>query len=96
MKKAIVFGIYIWSGFAVAAEYPTPACYENVPTTCSFNEMTLSLCNKESKSKNVVFLLSQRTHLPGGNKFGNSDGSRSCTVQGIKGTDPKRYAVVIN
>jgi hypothetical protein len=96
MKTIVVFGICIWSGIAVAAEHPTPACYENVPTTCSFNEMTLSLCNIEGKSKNVVFLLSQRTHLPGGNKFSNADGSRVCTVQGIKGADPKRYTVVIN
>lgn len=96
MKKLIAFGFCFWSGFAAAAEYATPACYENVPTTCSFNEMTLSLCNMEGKSRNVVFLLSQRTHQPGGNKFGDASGSRVCTVQGIKGTSPKRYTVVIN
>lgn len=96
MKKIIILGCCIWSGFSAAAEHATPACYENVPTTCSFNEMTLSLCNKEGKPKGVEFLLSQRMRIPGGNKFGNTDGSLVCTVKGIKGTSPKRYTVEIN
>ncbi len=95
MKKLIVLGLCFWAGFASAAEYVTPPCYENVPTTCSFNEMTLSLCNKEGKSKKMVFLLSQRTRISGGNKYSNVDGSKVCTVKGIKGTSPKRYTVVI-
>ncbi len=95
MKRVIIFSLCAWSGFASTAEYPTPACFENIPISCSFNEMTLSLCNKEGKSKNMVFLLSQRMRLPGGNKFGNADGSYICSVKGIKGTSPKRYTVVI-
>nr|VFJ93934.1 MAG: hypothetical protein BECKLFY1418A_GA0070994_103530 [Candidatus Kentron sp. LFY]VFK23111.1 MAG: hypothetical protein BECKLFY1418C_GA0070996_11347 [Candidatus Kentron sp. LFY] len=95
MKKTMIFCVLLWSGLAVATEYPTPACYENVPTSCSFNEMTLSLCNKEGKSENLVFMLSQRMYMRGGNKFGSADGSRVCTVQGIKGTEPKRYTVEI-
>ncbi|WP_130107458.1 hypothetical protein [Iodobacter fluviatilis] len=95
MRKLFVVGVCSWSAFVSAAEYATPTCYENIPTSCSFNEMTLSLCNKEGKSKKVVFLLSQRIHIPSGNKFNSADGSKFCTVQGIKGTDPKRYTVVI-
>ena len=96
MKKFVVVGICVWSTFASAAEYATPACYESIPTSCSFDEMTLSLCNKEGESKKLVFLLSQRIHMSGGNKFGSADGSKVCTVQGIKGSDPKKYNVVIN
>ncbi|MCL1478504.1 MULTISPECIES: hypothetical protein [unclassified Marinobacter] len=96
MKKLIILGFCIWAGLASAAEFTTPACYENVPTTCSFDEMTLSLCNKEGKSKKIAFLLSQRMYMPGGNKFGNADGSHVCTVKSIKGTSPKRYTVEIN
>lgn len=96
MKKVIALGLCVLSGFAMAAEHVTPSCYENVPTTCSFDEMTLSLCNKEGKSMKMVFLLSQRMYMPGGNKFGNADGSHVCTVKGVKGTSPKRYTVVIN
>ena len=95
MRKFFVIGVCIWSAFVSATEYATPACYEKIPTSCSFNEMTLSLCNKEGESKKVVFLLSQRVHMPGGNKFSSADGSKVCTVQGIKSTDPKRYTVII-
>lgn len=95
MKKLTISFICVWAGLASAAEYSTPACYENIPTSCSFDEMTLSLCNTEGESKKMVFMLSQRTYMPGGNKFGNADGSHVCTVKGIKGTSPKRYAVVI-
>lgn len=96
MKKIIILCCCLWSGLASAAEYKTPACYENVPVACSFDEMTLSLCNEEGKTKKMVFLLSQRMYMPGGNKFGNADGSHVCTVKGIKGTSPKRYTVEIN
>lgn len=95
MRKLFVVGVCTWSAFVSAAEYATPACYEDAPTSCSFNEMTLFLCNKEGESKKVVFLLSQRIHIPGGNKFGSADGKKVCTIKGVKGTDPKRYAVII-
>ena len=95
MKKIIIFCVFLWSGLATATEYPTPTCYQNVPTSCSFKGMTLSLCNKEGKSKNLVFLLSQRMYIRGGNKFGSADGKRICTARGIKGTKPKRYTVEI-
>jgi len=96
MKKVIVLGLCIWSGLVSAKEYSTPACYEHVPTSCSFDEMTLTFCNKEGNPKNMVFVLSQRMYMPGGNKFGNADGSHVCTVKGIKETSPKRYTVEIN
>jgi hypothetical protein len=95
MNRIIITGLALCSGVASAAEYETPACYAQVPTSCSFNEMTLQLCNEEGKSKNLVFLLSQRMYMPGGNKFGNADSSRVCVVKGIKGTDPKKYMVTI-
>jgi len=95
MRKLIIFGLAFCSGVTSAAEYETPACYAQVPTSCSFDAMTLQLCNEEGKSKNLVFLLSQRMYMPGGNKFGNADGSRVCIIKGIKGTDPKRYEVRI-
>jgi len=96
MRRVIIFGFCIWSGFVSASEYATPACYQNIPTTCSFDEMTLSLCNKEGESKKIAFLLSQRMYMPGGNRFGNSDGNHVCTVKGIKDTSPKRYTVEID
>jgi hypothetical protein len=95
MNKIIITGLAFCSGMASAVEYETPGCYAQVPTSCSFDEMTLQLCNEEGKSKNLVFLLSQRMYMPGGNKFGNSDGSRVCVVKGINGADPKRYVVKI-
>lgn len=95
MNRIILFALAFCSGAASPGEYETLACYAQVPTSCSFNEMTLQLCNEEGKSRNLAFLLSQRIHMPGGNKFGNPDGSRICIVKGIKGTDPKRYAVTI-
>ena len=96
MKKTIILGLAFCSAVASAAEYATPACYAQVPTACSFDEMTLQLCNEEGKSKNLVFLLSQRMYTPGGNKFGSADASRVCIVKGIKGTNPKRYVVTID
>ena len=95
VKKLIICGLALCSGVALAAEYETPACYAKVPTSCSFDEMTLQLCNEGEKPKNQIFQLSQRMYMPGGNKFGSADGSRICIVKGIKGTDPKRYVVTI-
>lgn len=95
MKPLIICAIALCSGMASAAEYATPGCYAQIPTSCSFDEMTLELCNQEGKSRNLVFLLSQRMYMSGGNRFGNADGSRVCIVKGIKGTEPKRYIVTI-
>lgn len=57
--------------------------------------MTLQLCTEEGEPEQLVFLGSQRIHIPGGNRFGSADGSRGCVVKGIKGTKPKRYLVMI-
>ncbi|MGZ5006728.1 MAG: hypothetical protein ACXWE9_01615 [Methylobacter sp.] len=58
--------------------------------------MTLEMCNKEGKSKKIVFLASQRTHITGGNKFASDNGKASCVVQHIKGTEPAKYEVKIS
>jgi hypothetical protein len=49
MKTLITYALALCSGVASAAEYETPDCYANVPTSCSFDEMTLHLCNEEGK-----------------------------------------------
>ena len=85
----------MWSPLVSAGEYTTPSCYENVPTTCSFNEMTLALCNKEGKKTNSIFYLSKRIYTSGGNKFTNANGDKICIVKRIKNSEPKRYIVVI-
>ncbi len=95
MKKITLIIIALYSSVASASVYDTPACYSKMPTSCSFNEMTLSLCNQEGIKNNIVFLLSQRIHVPGGNKFATANGERTCVVKGIKGTEPKRYQVGI-
>jgi len=97
MRKIIIlFYVGLVSSYIHAKEYETPACYDSMPVTCSFNEMTLSLCNEEGRSEKIVFLMSQKMYLSGGNRFGSADGSKICTVKGIKDTDPKRYSVEIN
>ena len=95
MNKPLVIGLAFFATTVGATEYETPACYANVPTSCSFDDMTLSLCNQEGSAKKLVFLMSQRLYSPGGNKFATADGRRTCTVKGIKGTDPKKYRVTV-
>lgn len=95
MKRILVSASLLFSSITMAGEYTTPSCYQKIPTSCSYNDMTLSLCNEEGKNKNIVFLSSNRIYVTGGNKFGSADGRNVCTVKGIKGTDPKRYTVAI-
>ena len=40
--------------------------------------------------------MSQRSHIPGGNKFFSADGKATCVVQRIKGSEPAKYDAVIN
>ena len=97
MRKIIIlFYVCLASSYIQAKEYEIPACYDSMPVTCSFDEMTLSLCNEEGKPAKIVFLMSQKMYLSGGNRFGSADGRQICTVKGIKDTDPKRYSVEIN
>jgi len=77
----------------MAGEYSTPSCYESVPTSCGFDEMTLSLCNKEGKARDVKFSLSGRSYMRGGNKF--TSGRKQCLVKKIKGSEPAKYNVQI-
>jgi hypothetical protein len=51
MKRVLGLLFCIFINPAFASEYNTPACYQSVPTSCGFNEMTLSLCNKEGQAK---------------------------------------------
>lgn len=94
----IYFLIAAMLAFAVAnaGVYDSPACYSTVPTTCAFNDMTLEMCNEEEKAKKIVFLVSQRTHITGGNKFASTNGKATCVVQHIKGTEPAKYEVKIS
>lgn len=96
MKKLIIALGIVMSVEAQATVYELPSCYSNVPTTCTFNDMTLEMCNKESKKTGAVFLLSQRIYVPGGNKFGTSDGKLTCLVSRVKGSEPAKYQVSIS
>lgn len=96
MKKIYLVAIAAFANIVSASEYPTPLCYAQDNPTCSFNQMTLDLCNLEGKSTKTTFLINKRLYEAGGNKFESSDGKHICTVKGIKGTDPKRYSVIID
>ena len=74
----------------------TSLCYERVPVTCSFNEMTLAFCNKQGDKHGSQYSQSGRSHLPGGNSFRSIDGKYVCRVSRIKSTEPTRYHVVIS
>lgn len=95
MKKLMLIGIAVISCSADATQYDTPSRYAQVPTSCSFNDMILQMCNQQGKSKKLVSLSSQRIYTPGGNKFATADGEHLCVVKGIKGTDPKKYDMTI-
>lgn len=94
MRNLIVILLSTYFAVANAGVYDTPPCYSVVPTTCTFNEMTLNMCNAEGKNK-TVFVMSQRSHITGGNKFVSDDGKATCVVQRIKDTDPAKYDAVI-
>lgn len=71
-------------------EFDTPSCYQNIPVSCSFDDMTLSLCNSIGKEK---FALDNKTHISGGNIF--TSGNKTCTVKHVPKTDPAKYSVTI-
>lgn len=91
-----LMAFFLWSGAVSAGEYLKPDCYTSNPTTCSFDEMTLAMCNAEGRSRNIVFLLNHRLWVPGGNSFGSADLQHVCTVKGVAGSDPKRYKVQVD
>jgi hypothetical protein len=95
MKK-IILAIILIPSSVFAGEYAIPACYEHTPTKCSFNEMTLELCNVEAKGKKVVFAISEREYAPGGNKFMSKNGDFVCLVKPVKGSEPTKYSVTIS
>ena len=96
MKIFISILLATFIAVANASVYDTPPCYSVVPTTCTFNEMTLNMCNAEGKKNKTAFVMSQRSHIPGGNKFFSADGKATCVVQRIKGSEPAKYDAVIN
>lgn len=93
MKRILGLLVCTFITPTIAGEYNTPACYQSVPTSCGFDEMTLSLCNKEGRATKTKFSISTRSYLPGGNKF--TSGGKNCLVKKIKGTDPAKYNVQI-
>lgn len=95
MKRTITLLMVGVSTVSFASEYTTPACYKSMPTSCGFDEMTLSLCNLEGKASGATFSLSGRSYLPGGNKFVSRDGARTCMVERIKGTEPAKYSIQV-
>lgn len=79
-----------------AGVYDLPPCYLTVPTSCTFNDMTLEMCNKEGKKSGTVFLISTRDHLPGGNIFRSAQNQYTCTVKRINNSDPPQYNVTVS
>jgi hypothetical protein len=94
MKKMIGLSLLFFTITVTGGEYDTPACYEKVPTSCGFDEMTLSLCNQEGQPDDIKFSLSSKSYLPGGNKFTSSSG-KTCLVKKIKDSEPAKYTVQI-
>ena len=90
IKKLFLLGILVSSTSSIAQNFETPKCYQNVPVTCGFDDMTLSLCNSVGKEK---FSIENRTHIPGGNIFSNS--KKTCTVTHIQNTEPAQYSVSV-
>jgi len=95
MRNLLIILLTSYCAVANASVYDTSPCYSVVPTTCTFNEMTLNMCNAEGKKNKIVFVMSQRSHVAGGNKFVSADGKATCIVQRIKGTEPAKYEAVI-
>jgi hypothetical protein len=95
MKALLVLAMMLFVVVVNATEYDLPSCYRTVPVTCSFNQMTLDMCNAEGNERKFVFLISERIYIPGGNIYGSADGKATCVVKPIKGTDPAKYDVTI-
>jgi len=103
--SAILAGAFLSIAAASAGElqgdtksvaiHPTPPCYEPLPTTCSFDDMTLAFCNVDGKKAGLLFLPSQRIHVAGGNTFATADGKTMCFVRRKGDGDPPRYEVTI-
>ena len=81
------------SSGASRGTYSTPPCYATDPPICTFNAMTLALCNEEGRKSGADFSGGERTHIPGGNSFLSSDGKKTCVVNHVKGTEPADYEV---
>jgi hypothetical protein len=75
--------------------YSTPPCYAKDPPSCTFNAMTLDLCNEEGRKSETQFSASERTHIPGGNRFGAANGKATCVVSHVRGTEPATYDVKV-
>ena len=95
MRNLIIIFLISYFAVANASVYDTPPCYSVEPTICTFYDMTLNMCNAEGKKNKTLFVISQRSHIAGGNKFVSADGNATCVVQRIKGTEPAKYEVVI-
>ena len=95
MKTLYLVVMMFLSVAANADVYDLPPCYTTIPTTCTFDEMTLAMCNANGKKLGIRFLISQKIYITGGNKFGSTDGQSVCTVKRIKGTEPAKYDVII-
>lgn len=95
MKAVLFVALMLASDIVNATEYDLPPCYSTMPVTCTFDQMTLDMCNAEGKNPGSMFLISQKIYMPGGNKFGSADGRKTCVVRHIKDTDPAKYEVTI-
>lgn len=95
MRRLFLILTLLTSSLTNAAIYEMPPCYSTIPTTCTFDDMTLAMCNSEGKKAKKVFLISQKIYIPGGNKFGSADGKAICVVHRVKGSEPAKYEVAI-
>ena len=88
IKKLFFWGLLLASFSVFAKTFESPMCYQNLPVTCGFDDMTLNFCNSVGKEK---FSIENREHIPGGNIFRNA--KKTCTVKHIKETEPAKYDV---
>jgi hypothetical protein len=68
-----------------------PQCYQSDPVSCSFDDMTLSLCESAGKTK---FIAESRQHVTGGNSY-TSNEKKTCLVKHVKNSEPSKYTVDI-
>ena len=68
-----------------------PQCYQSDPVSCSFDDMTLSLCESVGKAK---FIAESRQQVVGGNSY-TSTNEKTCLVKHVKNSDPSKYTVDI-
>ena len=94
LHSLIILSLF-FSPFSVAEEFVTPACYQNMPVTCDYDEMQRSFCTQLGQQQNLIFMPYDRISIIGGNIFGDIKREHLCVVKPIANTEPKAYKVKI-